>query len=265
MSEIVTVKNPPSIKVVAPQIQAASSSYTITNSDVTYSQVISNDFELPDITFTDYDGSTSSVPSVKNITATQISTSYAYPILTEQTSFRDGDEGWQLANVWNSVYGDGATARKAIIELSDFYTLKTNNVHGNTSRFTTPAGAAATTLDFNATDEIIEDHYLGIKLIVMDETLVTWNDYIDNAQAITTNGGGWYAVPAIIQAQLIDLNASAGMNDIIIPGSAQWTATTRKDAPNTNRAYRLFFGAGLNIDTQLKTSTQRQNIAYKLL
>lgn len=47
--------------------------YIVSNSDDTYSQQIDADFELPDITFTDYDGSTSQVPSVKDISATQLS------------------------------------------------------------------------------------------------------------------------------------------------------------------------------------------------
>jgi len=53
--------------------------------------------------------------------------SYAYPILRQTTSYRTGDEGWQLANVWNAVYGQNTEDRRGIIGLLNFYTLESNN------------------------------------------------------------------------------------------------------------------------------------------
>ena len=68
---------------------------------------------------------------------------YAYPKLTQTTSYRDGDEGWQLANVWNSIYAAANISKAIQVELSDFYTLKQKNQFGNYSRFTLSDGTPA--------------------------------------------------------------------------------------------------------------------------
>jgi len=108
----------------------------IENSDQSYTSTVKAEgtLVLPDIDFTDSDGTTTSVPSVQNIVATPCTPqkNIASHIKTGQTtSYRTNDDG------------DLQRGRE-----TDFTTLSSNNPFGNTNRFTDDGGGQTYTSDW---------------------------------------------------------------------------------------------------------------------
>ena len=146
-------------------------------------------------------------------------------------------------------------------ELSDFYTLKTNNKFGNTSRFTKPDGTPCATdgTDFNAEGDIIYDNFQGIELYYDAVGVALWDVTID--RYLTT---GYYILPTTIMEQLIDWEnaVSPKMNNVISVSSNQWTSTT--SSTSSSRA-NYYLRSQPIIDRALKTAQAGRQIQYKLI
>ena len=149
---------------------------TVKNSDNTYSTTAGSGstLTLPDITVTDSDGTTSSVPAVTNVTC-KLSPVGAKLLKTGQTtSYRTGDDG--------DLEPGRATS---------FSVLPSNNPFGNTNRFTSELGTQTYTnnivIDWSTYDGATVNGYH--RVIV----LVTWNDAIDQSLALSvgTYTSGW--------------------------------------------------------------------------
>ena len=155
--------------------------------------------------------------------------SYAYPILRQTTSYRTGDEGWQLANVWNAVYGQNTEDRRGIIGLLNFYTLESNNEFGNTKRFTTADGSEIENPLGSEGNEFY-DNYSGLRWKRQDTASGnrTWNQAIDEARAY--DDGTWYLPPDVVLFDLLDTAwlGSSSYNSFMSK-NIQWSSTTNKD------------------------------------
>jgi hypothetical protein len=242
---------------------------TITNSDGSFTRDIQTDTVLADINFTDTDGSQSQVPAAKDIIATPAPLEYMYPFFSEVTSYRDGDEAWQVQNVWNEIYQREGNRTVLITQLEDFYTLKTKNIFGNYSRFTSNTGEPQTDETLFLTGAEIYDNYLGIIVRAANNGLPYsnlaggWNEAIDLAQ---TEYDGSYFLPPKLLIELIQDEETYhynGYNAVMdFPGSdSPWIATT-DDLANIN-AFRWSAG---RINASNKTNTGSGiNIVYKPL
>ena len=149
---------------------------TVKNSDNTYSTTAASGstLTLPDITVTDSDGTTSSVPAVTNVTC-KLSPVGAKLLKTGQTtSYRTGDDG--------DIEAGRATS---------FSVLPSNNPFGNTNRFTSELGTQT------YTNNIVIDWstYNGSTVDGYYKTLAfgTWNNAIDTSVALSvgTYTSGW--------------------------------------------------------------------------
>lgn len=189
--------------------------------------------------------------------------SYAYPQLSQTTSYSTGDEGWQIANTYSSIYGGNTTDRRAIIGLSDFYTLESNNQFGNTQRFTTPAGLtlASDGTDFDAVGDRIYDNYLGVQFYRMENTTDTWAVYVAAAIGISAFSGGWLPIPMVVMDQITDKERTDGNKHFNFM-TTHWCGTTSPDATTFGM---YFFTSRGTIERLTKTSTRSFNMAYKLI
>lgn len=165
---------------------------TVENSDQSYQNNVASGgtLILPNIDFTDSDGITSSVPSVQDIIATpcivQSGIAYQRPQLTGQTtSYRTGDDGWNLAN---NVYDYTPPIYPVSYALLDvdaanpFTTLVNDNAFGggNKNRFTDDAGGQTYSNNY------VIDHLTGLGIYIdLIGTSTAWADNIDAAQLLT--------------------------------------------------------------------------------
>jgi hypothetical protein len=219
---------------------------TVENSDETYSATVASGgmLVLPDITFTDTTGVATSVPSVKNITATQINALSCAQLndadngLTfaqrqviqavrglktgQTTSYRTGDDG-------DYQFGRGAS----------FTTLNCNNPFGNTNRFTDQSGGST------YSDNIVVDWLTGLMWYRIP-TGGTWNQAVDGSEAATTGGYTDWFLPnkmqiyGLVNDEQTDNNAiNYSPFNISITGipTIIWTSTTIKS--NTANARGL--------------------------
>jgi hypothetical protein len=118
---------------------------TVENSDLSYSNTVASGgtLVLPNITFTDSDGTPSSVPSVQNITATpctvQSGIGYNSQLWSGQTAvYRTYDEGTFFA--LGVLTPTPPTNPLYIQQLVNFVTLLHPNAFGNYLRFTDELG-----------------------------------------------------------------------------------------------------------------------------
>ena len=158
----------------------------VQNTDLSYLATVASggNLTLPDITFTDYDGSTSSVPAVKNVTATQQSgIAYNRPISSgQETSYRTGDDKDQRTE----YTGPDIPEFYAILDYNSatsWLTLENNNAFGNKNRFTDEAGGQ----DYN--NDYAIDHHTGLGWYLIEQrggdAADNWNNKIDDALAST--------------------------------------------------------------------------------
>jgi hypothetical protein len=145
---------------------------TVKNSDNTYNTTTASGstLTLPNITVTDSDGTTSSVPAVTNVTC-KLSPVGATLMKTGQTtSYRTGDDG--------DIEAGRATS---------FTVLASNNPWGNTNRFTDTLGgqtyANNIIIDWSTYNNVsVLAYYKG------DTVLRSWNDQIDQYLSSTIGG-----------------------------------------------------------------------------
>jgi hypothetical protein len=152
---------------------------TVKNSDNTYNTTTASGstLTLPNITVTDSDGTTSSVPAVKNVTC-KLSPVGAKLLKTGQTtSYRTGDDG--------DIEAGRATS---------FTVLPSNNPFGNTNRFTSELGTQTYTnnivIDWSTYDGSVVSGYYRVLVFG------TWNNAIDTSVALSvgTFTSGWRLV-----------------------------------------------------------------------
>jgi hypothetical protein len=174
---------------------------------------------------------------------------YQSPMVSQKTSYRTGDEGWQITNgIWNTTdptYPD----HKAKLDMSaadPFVTMAANNAFGNTSRFTDEAGVASTA-NTNTSSGLVIDHLTGLMWYGIASAGMTWNDAIDAAVASTQGGySNWYLPPKTISDDLLKV----GANTTGVPGfmisdiNLNWTGSTR--VAITTFAY-VYYGSGSEI------------------
>jgi hypothetical protein len=149
---------------------------TVKNSDNTYSTTAASGstLTLPNITVTDSDGTTSSVPSVQNVTCKLSPVGAKLMKSGQTTSYRTGDDG--------DIEPGRATS---------FSVLSSNNPFGNTNRFTSELGTQT------YTNNIVIDWstYNGATVSGYYKVLVfgTWNNAIDTSLALSvgTYTSGW--------------------------------------------------------------------------
>ena len=191
---------------------------TVKNSDNTYSTTAASGttLTLPDITVTDSDGTTSSVPAVTNVTCKLAPVGQTLMKTGQTTSYRTGDDG--------DLEAGRATS---------FTVLASNNPWGNTNRFTDTAGGQT------YTNRIIVDWSTYNNATVLgyyqlaSPLLYTWNQSIDWAVALSTAGftSGW-RIPNINELMnIMNWSLSANLNyaPFSIATLSHWTGTTNNN------------------------------------
>ena len=172
---------------------------------------------------------------------------YSQLTLGQPTSYRTGDEGWQIANgVWDRV-DPTFPIHAATLDLDaadPFSTLVDNNVFGNKSRFTDEAGVAAVKKVLTSSGLVI-DHFKGLMWYAVASGQVAWNTAIDGAVASTQGGfSDWHVAPWTIFRDLLGENTNTG-GTAGFPATAlndAWTAQTI--AGSTTRAWVTYVSAG---------------------
>jgi len=174
---------------------------------------------------------------------------YQSPIVSQTTSYRTGDEGWQIANgVWNRTDPSYPT-HKSKLDLSaanPYITLENNNAFGNKSRFTDEAGVAAVT-GSNTSSGLVIDHLTGYMWYGIKSSTTDWDGAIDGALASTQGGySDWHIPPKNIYDELM----SIGVYSTELPGfnntdiNRNWTASTISTI--TTNAY-IYYSSGSEI------------------
>lgn len=161
----------------------------VQNSDLTYSVNLPAEktLNLPNINFTDTDGTVTSLPSVQDVSATLI------PNLT-CAQLNDADNG--LTNSQRQVIqgihplktgntvivrtGDDGDKKRG--RLVDWFTLNCNNFFGNTNRFTDTLGTQI------YSDGFVLDHATNLMWPLTPFAVDTWNNFIDGASVYTGKG-----------------------------------------------------------------------------
>ena len=174
------------------------------------------------------------------VCATPSGICYQSAILSQVTSYRTGDEGWQIANsIWDTT-DPTYPIHKARLDFDaadPFFTMLADNAFGNRSRFTDEAGTAAVK-KVSTSSGLVIDHLTGLMWYAIASGQVDWNTAIDTPLASSQSGyTDWYLAPR----HFIDnINPSAAATDGV-PGfrvadmNDAWTATTI--SASTGRAY----------------------------
>jgi hypothetical protein len=214
---------------------------TVKNSDNTYNTTTASGsiLTLPDITVTDSDGTTSSVPAVTNVTC-KLSPVGATLMKTGQTtSYRTGDDG--------DLEAGRATS---------FTTLASNNPFGNTNRFTSELGTQT------YTNNIVIDWstYNGATVLGISRVAIatgnTWNQAVDNSlsYSVGTFTSGWRLANI---KEIMNLMNFANNQDNILNyspfnlssvGRVYWSSTTNLAA--TTQAYLLTNTGLISLNTK---------------
>lgn len=220
---------------------------TVENSDATYSNTVASggNLGLPDITITKPDASTVTFPSVKNVDIRDYKSGIAYqrPSLTGQlTSYRTGDDGWNLANgVYDYTPPEYPTsfAKLDLDAVSPFTTLLHNNAFGNKNRFTDSIGGQTYANDY------VIDHLTGLGYYrVIQGTSTTWDTNIDNAVASTLLSFTDWRVCNFQEYDVIGDRSMVGFNyaPFNLNGatvSVFQTSTTRNDSTTQYIRYQI--------------------------
>lgn len=240
---------------------------TIQNSNGSYSVNLPAEdaLILPNIDFTDSDGTTTSVPSMEDLVCTPAATpsgiAYQRPIYTGQTtSYATGDSAWRAANETqptNPAY-PAAYARLDWTAANPFLTLESNNAFGNLNRFTDENG-----LQVYGNNYVI-DHLTGYGIGIITPSLSNWTSLFSVVSALTINGYSDYFVGNLNEvnsimnlSQLDALNYSPLSLFGFAVGNDIWTGDT--DPNTTTNAYtiqgQVGVGVGYNVRRLSKGST----------
>lgn len=214
---------------------------TVKNSDNTYSTTAASGstLTLPDITVTDSDGTTSSVPAVKNVTC-KLSPVGAKLLKTGQTtSYRTGDDG--------DLERGRATS---------FSVLPSNNPFGNTNRFTSELGTQTYTnnivIDWSTYDGATVNGYHRVI------TTVTWNNAIDQSLALSvgTYTSGWRLINRVELLSLHNAELVQGLDyaPFNLPFTI-WTSTSWKF--DTTNAFTMSATSTMSITAKAGASGNR--------
>ena len=198
------------------------------NSDLTFSQLIDpgDTYTAPDISFTDSDGSVSSVPANKDIVATPCASGTIYARPTPRfglvTSYRTYDDGWQYqAGTYTTGYAQGAGTVQTLDETDlNSETLTLNNIHGNKNRFTDGLGGQdwANAVAGDLTDKrwLTQDHLTGLEWINQNISVATSgtisnSTYTNNLNLVATlniYGYSDYRIAAMHEINSIPCNSN---------------------------------------------------------
>lgn len=213
---------------------------------------------IADSTITKPDGTTVGLPATVALDVRDYRSGIVYSFgrllwSGQSTQYRAGDEGALYAAGWFDYTRPVYPASYAELG-ADFYTLASNNIHGNTLRFTDRSGAAAAT----SGNRVIQDHLTGLEWYRPSSmpSGVNWNSAIDAAVASTVESStDWWIPPFEALYSIADSSLSDVFNHTgFLITTALWTSTTV--AFSTTSAIRILGAnaSGPSIGV-LKTST----------
>lgn len=163
---------------------------------------------------------------------------YHYPISSQTTSYRTGDEANIESTIFNAARA--TNSKKLLNGLSDFTTLVNNNAFGNTNRFTDENG-----LQVYGSDYAI-DHYTGLGWYLIEQGTATWNDQIDNALAASNIAGlgysDWFLASASQVFSIMDAEQNIAFNYSPFSGylvSNQYIHTSTTNTALAGRVIRV--------------------------
>jgi hypothetical protein len=204
---------------------------------------------MPDSTITRPDGTTVSNPAgvaldVRNYRS-GIVYNFGYILASGQTvSYRTGDEGsYRSAGFFNYTRPVYPLAYAAL-DNGTWATLASNNIHGNTLRFTNRSGGAAAT----SGNRVIQDHWTGLEWYIPSSlpAVTTWNAAIDAAEASTVESSTDWMIPTDRILDTISRDDQANPLNIspfnLGTTLEFWTSTT--DPSDTTQARRCVNAAG---------------------
>lgn len=209
----------------------------VSNSDDSYTAAIlaEGTLELPDITITEPDASTSTAPAVTNIDVRDYKSGIAYnrPQLTGQlTSYRTGDDAWHLSNGTYDYTPPLYPTSYAQLDTGDaapFLNLLNNNAFGNKNRFTDDAGGQTYSNNY------VIDHLTGLGWYNYDFGDGTWNTHIDTAYNATDLTYSDWRLPNIEelysilnkgQSNMLEGSPFNNLNSLVIRTSSTRIAST---------------------------------------
>lgn len=208
---------------------------------------------IADSTITKPDGTTVGLPATVALDVRDYRSGIAYQFgmilhYGNSTSYRTGDEGDMYANGFFDYTRPVYPTHYA--ELVNNTTLVSNNIHGNTNRFTDRDG------NQTYSDDIVQDHFQGVEIYRVLQSAANWNGAIDGAVALSLGGDSdWRLTPARILLTVMNGAAGAGANFLnfapfSISNTNYWTSTTQ--AFSTANAFRVASGTVVTI---AKTNT----------
>jgi hypothetical protein len=199
------------------------------NSDLTFTQLIDpgDTYTAPDISFTDSDGSVSSVPANKDIVATPCGTTTIFnrpaPPFGQTTNNFTYDEGWHYQNgTYTTGYAQGSGTVQTLDETDlTRETLLYNNEYGNKNRFTDGLGGQnwlSATNDPNDLLNATQDHLTGLEWVNRNASFLgfsnsNWLNNLTNVNTATILGRSDWRVPSIAEINTITNQANVPFNN----------------------------------------------------
>jgi hypothetical protein len=215
--------------------------------------------DIADSTITRPDATTEGLPATVALDVRNYRSGIAYQfglVLAsgQTTAYRTGDEGSFRADGFFGYTPPVYPTSFALLG-ADFVTLASNNIHGNTLRFTARDGSAAATSGLR----IVQDHLTGLEWRVPASmpAATTWNTAIDTAVADSTGGSTDWRIPSDRMLDSItndELSNCLGYQPFAsISATFIWTSTTLR--VDTTQAKRFNLGpANSTIASAAKTS-----------
>lgn len=152
---------------------------------------------------------------------------YHFPLSTQTTSYRSGDE----ASIEASTFASSRVSNslKMLNSLTDILTLGNTNSFGNTSRFTDSEGGQVFGAGNGSIVDYKIDHYTGLGLLTTAQAGIEWNDVIDNGLAFSYGGfDDWFALSTPQYCSLFNLEPTNTLNytPLNMSSTTIWTSTT---------------------------------------
>lgn len=183
---------------------------------------------------------------------------YHYPIASQTTGFKTGDEPDIETTIFAPVRV--ANSLKVHNSLIDYFTLGNTNSFLNTDRFTDIDG-----LQIYGDDYII-DNYTGVGIFRIAQAAATFDDAIDAALASTQNGfSDWFLASVSQMFELVnnETNPSFFWSPLNIGGTNLFTSTTDSITTTRNLMFRPGNHASGLIDDNNKTTAQKYLLMRK--
>jgi len=211
----------------------AAPSVNISNSNDSYDVNTNVDLELPNINFTDSDGTNTSVPSMENLIATPclVKSGIAYnkpQVGAQLTSYHLYDEAYNTANgvyIETPPANPTHTARLDTTSARPDLTLIDNNSFGNKNRFTDING-----LQVYGNDYVI-DHLGGYGIYRVTQGTSNLSDALNNTNSSTILGYTDWRVPTF--KEFTSLQSMDAANSLGAPlnfaANYYWSCTYRYD------------------------------------